>query len=396
MNRLEAKKILIAVSGGIAAYKVPEIIREFRKKGADVFVVMTESAKKFVTPFVLEVLSGHSVFIDMFESGEVIKHIDLARMVDVVVVVPATANTIGKYANGIADNLLLTVLLATKAPVVLCPAMNTNMWENELVQGNLRKLKAIGVDIVEPELGELACGVVGVGRLSGVSVIVDSVYLVLFRSSKLIGKKVLITAGATREYADPIRFLTNSSSGKMGMSFALVAMSMGAEVTVVVGESVLNVPVGVNCIRVINADEMNDKVLSRIDGVDVFISTAAVCDYKFKNNNSEKLSKSQIDEMVLISNVDVLYEASKFKKNGQVFIGFALETESNEEKVKEKMDRKKLDYVICNSPQALNSDFVSGYCLSLSGKQDFDEWSKIDLAKYVLGAVRSGLSDEDV
>lgn len=380
---LKGKKIVLGISGGIAAYKSPELIRGLKKMGAEVFVIMTESAKEFVTPLVLETVSGNPVSSDLFELGGGIRHIDVVKEADCVLVAPATANTIGKYANGIADNLLLTTLLAAKGAIVLCPAMNSQMWEHVLVQENLEKLKGIGVHIVEPDEGELACGVSGPGRLPDVDVIIKNVFLAVNKSSDLKGKKVLITAGATREYADPVRFLTNDSSGKMGVAFALVAKTMGAEVAVVMGPSKEMLPMGIDRHDVVSGEEMRDIVLSQIEDVDVFVATAAVCDYRFGEVLDEKISKTKSRVIELVSNVDVLYEASRKKKKRQFFVGFALETEKNDEKVREKLDKKRLNCVVCDSPDAIGGDFFTGYLLTQGSKECFDELSKLDLARYV-------------
>lgn len=350
------KKILVGITGGIAAYKMPDFIRQMIKQGAEVRVVMTEAAEKFVTRLTMETITGHECMVDMFpdKGFYATHHIDWADWADAVLIAPATANTIAKLAVGMADNLLTTIVLASTAPKVIAPAMNVHMWENPLVQENLRKLEHSGYIICPPESGFLACGYTGSGRLAPYHHIQQFLLYALQKKKNLKGKKVLITLGPTREFLDPVRFLSNYSSGKMGLALALEAFARGAEVTVIAGPVQLDIPVKMEWIPVISAAEMAEQVLARFPNSDIFISAAAVADYKPVSTSGDKIKKEKKKmELSLENTIDILQECGKVKTH-QTVIGFALESQDLIRNGMEKMRNKNLDGIVINSTRQAN------------------------------------------
>jgi phosphopantothenoylcysteine decarboxylase/phosphopantothenate--cysteine ligase len=353
------KKILVGVSGGIAAYKAAFLVRELKKLGAQVRVVMTDAAIKFVAPLTFEALSEHKVALHVFEDGHdsATAHIDWARWPDVVIICPATANTVGKLANGIADNMLTTLVMATTVPVVVCPAMNVEMYKNPVYQRNEKALSNLGFHIVQPGSGELACGETGVGRLAESSDIVKAVEYVLFSSSELKGKKVLVTAGPTREAIDPVRYLTNRSSGKMGYALAKQAALRGADVTLITGPTQLDDPYNVKVQKVFSAQEMANAVVGAVPNCDVLIMSAAVADFRPAQVSAQKIKKHQMhNQLELEPTIDILKAASELKTQ-QFFIGFALETENEVDNARNKMQRKKCDLLVLNNPLEKGAGF---------------------------------------
>ncbi len=343
------KNIILGVCGGIAAYKSADLIRSLVKREANVYVVMTESAKEFITPLTLEVLSHNPVFTNLFPppKGDPIAHISLGNKADIVVVAPATANTLGKIAHGIADNFLCTMLLATQAPVLICPAMNAHMWQNWIVKANVEILRTQGFYFVEPERGELACGEEGFGRLAEPETIVERIETILTPKG-LLGKKVLVTAGPTQEYLDPVRFLSNPSSGKMGYAMARVAKRRGAEVTLVTGPTTLIPPEGIRIIRVKTALEMRDAVQNNLEGVSVVVKAAAVSDFRPMRFSDKKTKKTKdIMELKLERNPDILKELGQ-RKNNQILVGFAAETQDTIRNAENKLKEKNLDLIVVN------------------------------------------------
>ena len=349
MGQILDKNIVIGISGGIAAYKSAELLRLIQKQDANVRVVMTHNAAYFVGPLTFEALSGKPVYMNSFEKGAnaEIRHIEWAKDVDAVVVAPATANIIGKIANGIADDALSTLLLAVTCPVLICPSMNTNMYEKISVQRNIEILKKDGFIIVEPTSGELACGTSGQGRLPEPEEILDRLIYSLCPKD-FIGKKILITAGPTREHMDPVRFISNPSSGKMGYAIARAAEHRGADVTLVSGPVNLSPPVNVKIVNVVSANDMAKAVFDNTEDYDIIIKTAAVSDYRAKEIAKQKIKKS-MDEisLVLQKNEDILLNLGKNKKKC-VLVGFAAETENLEENSKDKLARKNLDMIVGN------------------------------------------------
>jgi phosphopantothenoylcysteine decarboxylase/phosphopantothenate--cysteine ligase len=320
------KRILLGVTGGIAAYKAAELARRFICAGAQVKVVMTAAAREFVAPLTFQALTGEKVATAMFgPQAEPLEHVSLGQEVDAIVVAPATANLIGKLAAGIGDDLLTTILLAATRPVLLCPAMNVEMWRNPVVQENLARLKARGLQVMEPAAGELACGAVGLGRLPEPEVIVEAAARLVSRQD-FAGRKVLVTAGPTHEDCDPVRFLTNRSSGKMGYALARVAWRRGAEVGLVSGPSALSAPYGVERLWVRSAQEMLAAVKERFPAADALLMAAAVGDYRPVNCELKKIKRGRGEaQLQLIQNPDILREISQIKQR-QVVVGFAAET----------------------------------------------------------------------
>jgi phosphopantothenoylcysteine decarboxylase/phosphopantothenate--cysteine ligase len=346
---LEKKKIVLGITGGIAAYKAAELTREFVKRGASVHVIMTRNATAFLTPLTLQTLSGNAVCTDTFTlTGEwEIGHVSLADSADAVVVAPATGNFIGKVAAGIGDDLLTTMIMATKAPVLICPAMNVNMYANAIVQENVAKLRAKGYAFVDPGYGELACKTEGLGRLAELEDIVEEVESAL-TAKDLAGERILITAGPTREPIDPVRFITNYSSGKMGYAAAIMARRRGAEVTLISGPTPLSVPRGVRFIGVESASEMRDAVMKEMKDSTVIIKAAAVADYRPEVFCGSKIKK-KTEHLVLnlARNPDIIAEVGE-KKGKRILVGFAVETDQIVEYAKKKMIQKNMDFIVAN------------------------------------------------
>ncbi|MBN1930009.1 MAG: bifunctional phosphopantothenoylcysteine decarboxylase/phosphopantothenate--cysteine ligase CoaBC [Desulfobacterales bacterium] len=344
------KNIVLGVCGGIAAYKSVEILRLLKKHDARVKVIMTANARWFVGPLTFEALSEQPVYTDLFEksSGDAsIRHIDWAREADAVVVAPATANIIGKFANGIADDALSTFLLAVTSPVMFCPSMNTNMYLSKSVQKNLKTLKADGFIIMEPGAGELACGTSGPGRLPEPEDIVDRI-IALLSVKDLKGKRILVTAGPTREPIDPVRFISNPSTGKMGYAVAKAAEYRGAEVMLIAGPTHLPDPINVKVVHVVTAVEMAQAVFTNSKHSDIIIKTAAVSDYRPKEQAKTKIKKEK-DEIALFleKNLDILKELGKRKKN-EILVGFAAETQDLKNYAQKKLTEKNLDIIVGN------------------------------------------------
>ena len=357
-NLLSGKHIVLCVCGGIAAYKSVEVLRLFQKAGADVRVVMTGNAAHFVGSMTFEAISGHPVFTGMYGGtpDAEMQHIAWAEKADAVVIAPATANIIGKLANGIADDAMTTFMLAVTAPKIICPSMNTHMYENRAVQRNIDILEGDGFIIVDPGEGELACGAVGAGRLPKPDYIFDRVANIFF-AKDFNGKKVLVTAGPTREAIDPVRFVSNPSSGKMGYAVAKAAADRGAEVILVSGPTALKTPFGVNRIDVVSADEMAKVVFEQMNDSDIIIKVAAVSDYTPSEKAEHKIKKGEGGISVTMERtVDILAELGRRKKH-QVLVGFAAETQNLKENALEKLKKKNLDIIAGN----LVNDPASGF-----------------------------------
>ena len=360
LSSLTDKSVVLGVCGGIAAYKSVDLLRLITKCGASVRVILTENAGHFVGPMTFEALSGQPVCQNLFEKGgnTSIKHIEWAQTADAVVIAPATANIIGKLACGIADDALSTFMLAVTAPRLLCPSMNSNMYQNDAVQHNLNTLKNRGYQIVEPGSGLMACGTTGPGRLPEPVEILDALITSL-TVKDLSGKHILITAGPTREHIDPVRYISNPSSGKMGFAIAKAAAQRGATVTLVSGPSELPDPCNVHVIRVVSAQEMTDAVFALFDQADAVIKTAAVSDYRPKVQSDHKIKKGS-DELTLTleKTQDILKELGK-RKNDQVLVGFAAETQSLQTYAKQKLLEKHLDIIVGNLVGEKGSGFGS-------------------------------------
>lgn len=349
---LQGKDIVLGVTGGIAAYKAVEVASRLRKLGAEVFVIMTKNACQFVTPLTFETISNHPVVTDTFARPETweVEHIALAKRAALFVIAPATANILAKMAYGIADDMLSTTLLATRAPILLAPAMNTNMWEAEATRENMRILTRRGVLTVGPGTGFLAEGTHGVGRMSEPQEIVEAALSCLERGQDMEGLKVLVTAGPTRERIDPVRYMTNDSSGKMGYAIARQAQRRGAKVTLVTGPVQQPLPEGVEAVQVETTQQMHDAILGLCGEQDILIQAAAPADYRFENPSGQKIKKQAGQPLVLTmaENPDIAAAVGKQKKPGQILIGFAAETQNLLENARAKLQKKNLDMIVAN------------------------------------------------
>lgn len=363
---MEKKKILLAVSGGIAAYKAAPVASKLYQSGYDVKVILTESAQKFITPLTFQTLTRQAVYTDTFEEKEpaVVSHIDIADWADLVLIAPATANVIGKLANGIADDMLSTTLLATKADVLIAPAMNVNMFNHPAVKKNMETLAGFGWRFIEPNEGLLACGWIGKGRLAEPEELINAVHM-YFKENRegqslpLKGKNVMVTAGPTREELDPVRYFTNHSSGKMGYAIASAAKKLGADVTLVTGPTSLEAPSGVQVERVISAKEMFDKAINLYREQDIVIKCAAVADYTPVTVHSNKFKKKNDTWTIELKKTDDILKELGERKEHQILVGFAAETENLEDYAKDKLVRKNLDMVVGNDVSKEGSGFGS-------------------------------------
>lgn len=361
------KNVALGVCGGIAAYKAVEVLRGLQKAGCTVRVAMTKRACEFVQPLTFRALSGHHVIVDDYapDNPDPIAHITFSQTVDLLVVAPATANIIAKFANGVADDFLSSTYLACTAPVLIAPAMNTTMWEHPATQRNLERLRADGVHFVAPDAGEMACGTIGPGRLSEPERIVAAALEILGSSESayardLSGEKLLITVGATREEIDPVRFISNRSSGRMGFALAEAALKRGAEVTVVSGVTTATPPDGVRIVVALSAEDMLQAVARESAGASVFIGAAAVADYRPAQRADQKIKKTNDSiTLTLERTPDVLSQVAASRSNGMLVIGFAAETENLVENAREKLYAKKLDAIIANDVTREDSGFDS-------------------------------------
>lgn len=358
-----SKCVVIGVTGGIAVYKALDVISALRKKDIEVHVIMTESASKFVNPLTFQSISQNMVVTDMFAEPKAweIQHISLAQKADLMLIAPATANIIGKVANGISDDMLLTTIMAaSKAKVIFAPAMNTNMYQNKIVQNNIKKLKDFGYEFIEPASGRLACGDVGVGKLADVNTIVERVLAELNdKEQDLKGKKVLISAGPTIAPIDPVRYITNRSTGKMGYAIAEEARDRGAEVVLVSGPTNLNPPKDVKIINIKTNEEMKNEILEYFEWADIVIKSAAVADYKPKEYSKEKIKKGEGDlNLCLTRDNDILKSLGDMKTH-QVLVGFAAESNDVLKNAEKKLKNKNLDFIVANDITASDTGFGS-------------------------------------
>ncbi len=358
---MKNKCIAVGITGGIAAFKICSLVSSLKKKGNDVIVLMTKEAEQFVTPLTLQTLSGNKVITDMFTVDYTpdVHHISIAKKADVFVIAPATANIIAKIANGIADDMLTSTFLAAGCPKLIVPAMNTGMLENPITQDNLEKCRHYGMHILDSASGYLACGDTGKGRMPEPSVIMDAIESLAETDRWLAGKHVLVTAGPTCEALDPVRYITNHSSGKMGYELAKAARNLGAKVTLVSGKTALAEPVGIETIPIESAADLADAVLSRREENDVIIMAAAVADYTPVTKDDQKIKKSEGEfALPLKRTTDVLQALGENKKEGQVLIGFAMETQNLLENAQKKLVAKNADYIVANSIADAGSGFA--------------------------------------
>jgi phosphopantothenoylcysteine decarboxylase/phosphopantothenate--cysteine ligase len=391
------KNILLGVTGGIAAYKTANLVRLFKKSGANIQVVMTPDAKEFVTPLTLSTLSGnpvHSVFADD-ETGEWTNHVDLGLWADIFIVAPATANTIGKMANGLCDNLLMATYLSAKCQVFVAPAMDLDMYKHQTTKNNLNELISNGNIIIDAKEGELASGLVGKGRMEEPENIIIQIENHLKEGLLLTGKKVLITAGPTYEQIDPVRFIGNNSSGKMGYELAEKAMKLGANVILVSGPTNLSASKSINKVDVRSAKQMYEAVHNHQETADIIIMAAAVADYTPEFVNSEKIKKQDNSlQIKLKSTSDILASVGLIKKENQLLVGFALETNNEIENAKSKLEKKKLDFIVLNSLKNKGAGFGHDTNqISIIDKynkiQEYELKSKSDVASDIFNKIIS-------
>lgn len=384
--------VVLGVTGGIAVYKACELLRLLQKRGIDVFVVMTQNACRFVAPLTFETLSGHPVAVDTFDRPQTweVEHIALAKRADLFLIAPATANIMGKMACGIADDMLSTTVMATRAPVLVAPAMNTGMWENAAVQQNVKTLRARGVEIVAPVSGHLACGDSGAGKLEDVEVIAERACELLFAKKDMEGLRVMVTAGPSREAIDPVRYISNRSSGKMGYAIAQAAQKRGAEVTLLSGPVAIEAPQGVKLVPFTTTQELLDRASELAREQDLLIQAAAPADYRAKEVAPQKIKKQGGEPMTftLVENPDVAATLGKAKRSGQVFVGFAAETNDVLAHAKDKLARKNLDMIVANDVTRPGAGFdVDTNIVTLitkDGQEALPMMSKAEVAQRIL------------
>jgi len=397
-------RVTVGVSGGIAAYKAAELVRALQKQAVEVHVVMTDAATRFVQPLTFASLTGHKVITSLWEGADAtegssessiehigIEHIGEAQWCDVLVVAPATANILAKFAQGVADDFLTTMYLATQAIVLVAPAMNVNMWSHPATQANLDTLRERGVRVIEPGTGDLACGMVGAGRMAEPDVIAEAVLSALGRRRDLAGEVVLVTAGGTREALDPVRFLGNRSSGKMGYALAEAAQSRGARVILVSGPTMLHPPARCELMKIITASQMRDAVLERIGEVTLVIKAAAVADYRPVHVSDHKLKRTGPMTLELAPTEDILAEVVRRRRPGQLIVGFAAETEDRMENGRAKLLRKGADAIVVNDVSGegvgIDSDRNAATFLTNSTSIELEEMPKRKLADRILDEI---------
>ena len=389
--------IVLGVTGGIAAYKSVELVSRLKKKGHTVHVIETAHATEFVRPITFSTMSGQPCIVDTFERPETwnVKHISLAQAADLFVIAPATANILAKLACGIADDMLSTTVLATKAPLLVAPAMNTGMWTAAATQANMKTLRSRGVHVIGPAGGRLACGDSGEGRMSEPEEIEHEIERILNTRCKqdLKGTRVLVTAGATREYLDPVRFISNESSGRMGFSIAKAAKERGAEVTVVCGFVTVPEPECDEVVHVISTQDLYDAVTSRCRAYDIVIQAAAPCDYRFLHHYDQKLKKQNGDNLIfeMTENPDIAAEVGRQKQDGQILVGFAAETEKLNDHAEAKLVKKNLDLIVANDVTlegaGFNTETNIVTLITKQGQCPVPKMAKTDLAHIILDAV---------
>lgn len=360
---LKDKNILLGVTGGIAAYKIANLASMLKKQGANVKVIMTENACQFITPMTFETLTAQKVYTDTFDRNFEFKvdHIELGKWADVFLIAPATANVIGKLANGIADDMLTTTALAMRCPILVSPAMNTAMFENKVVKHNIMKLRTYGMDIIMPASGHLACGDTGVGKMPEPEMLLEYIKRGVYKKKDLVGKKVCVSAGPTREAIDPVRYISNNSTGKMGVEIAKMAAYRGAKVSLIMGPSNVFVPDFINRIDIKSAEDMYEEIMKISDSQDIIIKAAAVADYTPANYSDEKIKKKDGDLSIELSRTkDILKELGERKENNpkkQFICGFSMETENMEENSKNKLAKKNADMIVANNVKVDGAGF---------------------------------------
>jgi phosphopantothenoylcysteine decarboxylase/phosphopantothenate--cysteine ligase len=361
VNMLRSKCVVIGVSGGIAAYKTANLVSDLVKHGVEVHVIMTKNATNFITPTTFEVLSGNKCIVDTFDRGFTfeVEHISLAKKADLILIAPATANIIAKLSAGIADDMLTTTVLAAKCPILVAPAMNTNMYEHITVRNNLEKLSSYGYEIIEAASGRLACGDVGKGKLADIEVLFDHIVKNIAYEKDLAGKNVLVTAGPTIEKIDPVRFISNHSSGKMGIELAKAAAYRGAKVRLILGKTALKRPEFVDIVDVVSAQDMYEAVKEFASDSDIIIKSAAVADYRPYDVADEKMKKSDGELSIRLERtIDILEYLGENKKDNQFLCGFSMETSNLIENSKLKLEKKNLDMIVANNLKEEGAGFA--------------------------------------
>lgn len=392
---LKGKNIILGVTGGIAAYKIPNLASMLVKQGCNVDVIMTENGAKFITEHTFEALTCNKCITDTFDRNHPfsIKHISLAKKADCFLIAPATANVIGKIANGIADDMLTTTVMACKCPVIISPAMNVNMYENPIVQNNIEKLKTYGYIIAEPKVGYLACRATGAGKMPEVTELYNYIEKAVYNKKDLQGKNFLVTAGPTIEAIDPVRYITNNSSGKMGYAIAKAAMLRGANVTLVTGHTELSDVPFVNTIKVTSAEDMFNAVVKYSDSSDIIIKAAAVADYTPAVVSDSKVKKSDEDMFIPLKRTkDILKYLGEHKKDNQFLCGFSMETENMLENSRKKLADKNLDMIVANNLKVEGAGFKNDTnvitLITRDGEEQLDIMSKFDCANAILDRIK--------
>ena len=395
---LKGKTVLLGVSGGIAAYKIANLASMLVKLHADVNVIMTRNATNFINPITFETLTGNKCLIDTFDRNFQfnVEHVALAKRADIFMVAPASANVIGKIAHGIADDMLTTTIMACKCPKLISPAMNTNMFENPILQDNLKILEKYGYELIQPASGYLACGDTGAGKMPEPETLLQYILRTIAKEKDLAGKQILITAGPTQEKIDPVRYITNHSTGKMGYALARAAMLRGARVTLVTGPVAIEPPMFVDVVPVTSAQHMADAVISRAPQMDIIIKAAAVADYRPVNPADEKIKKRDGEEasISLERTTDILKTLGEQKKEGQFLCGFSMETENMLENSKAKLEKKNLDMIVANNLKVQGAGFgTDTNVVTLITKDTIKElelMSKDQVADAILTAILEG------
>ena len=394
---LKDKNILLGVTGGIAAYKIANLASMLKKQGANVKVIMTENACQFITPMTFETLTAQKVYTDTFDRNFEFKvdHIELGKWADVFLIAPATANVIGKLANGIADDMLTTTALAMRCPIVVSPAMNTTMFENKVVKHNIMKLRTYGMDIILPASGHLACGDSGAGKMPEPEMLLEYIKRAVYNKKDLVGKKVCVSAGPTREAIDPVRYISNNSTGKMGVEIAKMAAYRGAKVSLIMGPSNVFVPDFINRIDIKSAEDMYEEIMKISDSQDIIIKAAAVADYTPANYSDEKIKKKDGDLSIELSRTkDILKELGERIENNpkkQFICGFSMETENMEENSKNKLAKKNADMIVANNVKVEGAGFGTDTNVVTIFTKDneirLDKLSKLEVAEKIFDEI---------
>lgn len=394
---LKGKTVVLGVTGSIAAYKIANLASALVKLHADVNVIMTKNATNFITPITFETLTGNKCLIDTFDRNFQfnVEHVALAKRADIFMVAPASANVIGKIAHGIADDMLTTTIMASKCPKLISPAMNTNMFENPILQDNLKILEKYGYEIINPASGYLACGDTGAGKMPEPETLLKYILRTIAREKDMAGKKVLITAGPTQEKIDPVRYITNHSTGKMGYALAENAMRRGAEVTLVTGPTAIEPPMFVNVVPVISAEDMAGEVIARAPEQDIIIKAAAVADYRPVNPADEKIKKKDDEESVITleRTQDILKYLGGHKRAEQFICGFSMETENMLENSRAKLTKKNVDMIVANNLKVKGAGFGTDTnvvtIITTDGCKELDIMSKVEVANAILDEIMS-------